>query len=256
MRHVGSEASRNCETRCGAHHHPHFASHTTEPRYQPVFTSAVHCGNSTWLRIAVVANRGGFRARQNATPDIKVSYFRGLSSDSVETITAVVTVPGGEIPNPAWTSGQGDLTRDQDPNGQCPLDTRDKIDSPSQVKNPGIQPQDLRCSALQGSPLGESSHGFSAQNTLGADLGLSMVCWDEIRQRLESLAIADHPKDEPGTVGNICIKQEPQSDPVSHGAGEGEPDDQQYWQLDPKTDRFRHWDMEDEQWVYYPEEFD
>jgi hypothetical protein len=281
MRHVESEALRNCAACCGAHHDSHFASHTTEPHYQPVFTSAVPCGNSTWLKIVVVTNREGIRSRHNSFPDIKVwlnrykkewnrrtqliiiqvSYHRGFNSDSEETITAVVTVPGGEIPNPTWTSGQGDLTLDQDPNGQCPFNTRGKRESLGQAKDSGVQPQALHRDGLQGSFPRESGHGSAAHNPVGTDLGLSTVCWEEIRRRLESLVITNQSRDEPGTTGNIWVKQEPQSDPVSpvsdtQAAGKDEPDDEPYWQLDPTTDRFRHWDIEDGEWVYYPEEFD
>ncbi|KAH8722089.1 hypothetical protein BGZ61DRAFT_447972, partial [Ilyonectria robusta] len=82
----------------------------------------------------------------------------------------------------------------------------------------------------------------------------------DIQQKLSCLAIADQA--EPGCdveastlVEQIYSSGETLPVPDVELSDDSEVDDDTYWEWDKDKQKFRHWDDEDEEWVYFPDAF-
>lgn len=162
---------------------------------------------------------------------------------------------------PTPNHGPRRVDSSQNPNSPDLSGTRDYE---GYVRIEGAQPQEFQPHGVQSGILqGLAAIGPSDQNLERSDLGLplSTCCSEDIRRQLESLAITNLTRNDSHETRSETIKQEPNSEaaspaPTTDTIGEQKDDLEPYWQLDPENNRFRHWDAEDGEWVYYPEEFD
>ncbi|KAK7433117.1 hypothetical protein QQZ08_000048 [Neonectria magnoliae] len=83
----------------------------------------------------------------------------------------------------------------------------------------------------------------------------------EIQRRVSVMALTDPA--EPGFNGEhgSSIEQKYSAGetlpvPDVELSDDSEVDDEDYWEWDQDKQQFRHWDDEDEEWVYFPESFD
>lgn len=93
------------------------------------------------------------------------------------------------------------------------------------------------------------------------DQGATKSALSDMQEKLSCLAIADQA--EPGCdveastlVEQIYRSGETLPVPDVELSDDSELDDDTYWEWDKDKQKFRHWDDEDEEWVYFPDAFD
>lgn len=129
-----------------------------------------------------------------------------------------------------------------------------ELGDPGQLDvTPQSPSEDLFLKTESGTPSGEKPPPVDQE---AAKPALS-----DIQEKLSCLAIADQAESGCDVEASTLVEQiyssgETLPVPDVEFSDDSEVDDDTYWEWDKDKQKFRHWDDEDEEWVYFPDAFD